>query len=112
MSYKIPFPGTAGLKEVENTIIAYQLGKTANLVDLVGLEAAFEDKTSMNVNLAEFSPVDHRPQIHKHLIFVLEADVDFGAMAAASMRQLGGAGKTFRVFVSDELKDICIFFRL
>lgn len=112
MSYKIPFPGTATLAELDTTLSAYQLAKTANLVDIEGRNATFDDGTQANVNVAEFDPVDHRPQIHKELVFVLVADVDFGAMAAAKMTQLGGAGETFTIFVSDQPQSIYIFYRL
>lgn len=112
MSYKIPFPGTATLAELDTTITAYQLAKTANVIDIEGRQATFDDGTNMNVNVAEFEPVDHRPQIHKELVFVLVADVDFGAMAAAGMTQLGGAGKKFTIYVSNKPQSIFVFYRL
>ena len=111
MTYKVPFPGSAKLDETESTLIAYQLGAEANLVDIVGLEATFTDGTTMNVNVAELDPVNDITEIHTRLAFVLVADVDYGAMAAAGMTQLGGAGHVFNIFVADVQADIFIFFR-
>ncbi len=112
MAFNIPFPGKATLKETETTIEAYQLGKCSNLTGIQGRNAAFDDNSAMNVNVAEFEPVDHLALVHRRLIFVETSQVDFGAMAAAGMTQLGGDGHEFTIFVSDKPKSIFIFYRM
>ncbi len=112
MSYTIPFPAAASLSETETTVEFYQLGKTANMIDIVGRNAEFSDGTKADVNLVEFEPVDHKYEIRKELAFVPTDKVDFGAMAAAGMTQLGGDGHEFTVFVSGKPESIFIFYRM
>lgn len=112
MAYELYFPGTAGLKETEDTVEANQLAGIANMVNIQGRNAEFDDKTKANLNVVEFEPVDKRFQIRKILTFVETKDVDFAAMAAAGMTQLGGDGKEFNVFIGDKPKEIFVFYRM